>query len=226
MLAENAKNAKKIINNGNSFDLILLDIWMPDIDGITLLKELKTINRISQPIIMMSGHGSIGTAIDATKNGAYDFIEKPISLHKVLKVINQAINESLEFSPMTIDYLKKQNNKKIISIYNQLIKKKNKLILKTVYTDTVYSMLFELYKCNIYNIDQNQLRKIDDCDVFLEEKKNSILIFENILDFNANALIILKIIESKAAKYNIKVVIVENTDLSDKNSIEINFDNY
>ncbi len=226
LLAENAKNAKKIINNGHSFDLILLDIWMPDIDGITLLKELKTINRISQPIIMMSGHGSIGTAIDATKNGAYDFIEKPISLHKVLKVINQAINESLEFSPMTIDYLKKQNNQKIISIYNQLIKKKNKLILKTVYTDTVYSMLFELYKCNIYNIDQNQLRKIDDCDVFLEEKKNSILIFENILDFNANTLIILKIIESKAAKYNIKVVIVENTDLSDKNSIEINFDNY
>ena len=161
LLAENAKNAKKIINNGHSFDLILLDIWMPDIDGITLLKELKTINRISQPIIMMSGHGSIGTAIDATKNGAYDFIEKPISLHKVLKVINQAINESLEFSPITIDYLKKQNNQKIISIYNQLIKKKNKLILKTVYTDTVYSMLFELYKCNIYNIDQNQLRKID-----------------------------------------------------------------
>ena len=67
LLADNAKAAKKIISDGNSFDLILLDIWMPDIDGITLLKELKTINRISQPIIMMSGHGSIGTAIDATK---------------------------------------------------------------------------------------------------------------------------------------------------------------
>jgi len=213
LLADNAKAAKKIISDGHSFDLILLDIWMPDIDGITLLKELKTINHISQPIIMMSGHGTIDTAIDATKNGAYDFIEKPISLHKVLKVINQAINESLEFPAMTIDFL------------NQLIKKKNKLILKTIYTDAVYSMLFELYKSNIYNIDQAQLRKVDDCDLFLEEKKNSTLIFEKILDFNSNTLSIFKIIESKLAKYNIKGVIVENTDLSDKN-IEINLDNY
>ncbi|MGA0975960.1 MAG: response regulator, partial [Methylophilaceae bacterium] len=225
LLADNAKAAKKIISDGHSFDLILLDIWMPDIDGITLLKELKTINHISQPIIMMSGHGTIDTAIDATKNGAYDFIEKPISLHKVLKVINQAINESLEFPAMTIDFLKKQDNQNIISIYNQLIKKKNKLILKTIYTDAVYSMLFELYKSNIYNIDQAQLRKVDDCDLFLEEKKNSTLIFEKILDFNSNTLSIFKIIESKLAKYNIKGVIVENTDLSDKN-IEINLDNY
>ena len=225
LLADNAKTAKKIISDGNSFDLILLDIWMPDIDGITLLKELKMVNHISQPIIMMSGHGTIDTAIDATKNGAYDFIEKPISLHKVLKVINQAINESLEFPAMTIDFLKKQDNQNIISIYNQLIKKKNKLILKTIYTDGLYSMLFELYKSNIYNIDQVQLRKVDDCDVFLEEKKNSTLIFENILDFNSNILSIFKIIESKLAKYNIKAVVVEKTDLSDKN-IEINFDNY
>ena len=170
LLADNAKAAKKIISDGHSFDLILLDIWMPDIDGITLLKELKTINHISQPIIMMSGHGSIDTAIDATKNGAYDFIEKPISLHKVLKVINQAINESLEFPAMTIDFLKKQDNQKIISIYNQLIKKKNKLILKTIYTDAVYSILFELYKSNIYNIDQNQLRKVDDAEITMKKQ--------------------------------------------------------
>ena len=85
--------------------------------------------------------------------------------------------------------------------------------------------LFELYKSNIYNINQNQLRKLDDCDEFLEEKKNSTLIFENIVDFNSNTLSVFKIIESKLAKYNIKGVIVENTDLSDKN-IEINLDNY
>ena len=54
-----------------------------------------------------------------------------------------------------------------------LFLKKNKLILKTIYTDAVYSMLFELYKSNIYNIDQAELRKVDDCDLFLEEKKGN-----------------------------------------------------
>ena len=127
---------------------------------------------------------------------------------------------------MTIDFLKKQDNQNIISIYNQLIKKKNKLILKTiVYRCRVFNVVLNCINPIFDNIDQAQLRKVDDCDLFLEEKKNSTLIFEKILDFNSNTLSIFKIIESKLAKYNIKGVIVENTDLSDKN-IEINLDNY
>ncbi len=72
-------------------DIILLDIWMPGIDGIETLKEIRTINpRI--PVIMVTGHGTIETAVNATKIGAFDFIEKPLSIDKVIVEINNALN--------------------------------------------------------------------------------------------------------------------------------------
>ena len=79
--------AKKI-KLSQTIDLILLDIWMPDIDGLSLLKEWASNNEINCPVIMMSGHGTIDTAIEATKIGATDFLEKPISLQKLLKTIS------------------------------------------------------------------------------------------------------------------------------------------
>ena len=76
-------------------DLILLDIWMPDIDGITLLKEWGSEENAEElPIIMMSGHGTVETAVEATRLGAYDFLEKPLSLAKLLLTINNALKAS------------------------------------------------------------------------------------------------------------------------------------
>ncbi|HEY4732414.1 MAG TPA: response regulator, partial [Gammaproteobacteria bacterium] len=72
-------------------DLILLDIWMPDIDGITLLKEWSLEGDLGSPVIMISGHGTVETAVEATRLGAYDFIEKPLSLAKLLLVVKRAI---------------------------------------------------------------------------------------------------------------------------------------
>ena len=72
-------------------DLVLLDIWMPDIDGITLLKEWSVDGHPPMPVIMMSGHGTVETAVEATRLGAYDFIEKPLSLAKLLLTIEHAI---------------------------------------------------------------------------------------------------------------------------------------
>ena len=72
-------------------DIILLDIWMPDIDGIETLKRIRQLYPSLQ-VIMISGHGTIETAVKATKLGAYDFIEKPLSLDKVLLSINNALN--------------------------------------------------------------------------------------------------------------------------------------
>ncbi len=74
-------------------DLILLDIWMPDIDGITLLKEwAENDEDMLPPIIMMSGHGTVETAVEATRHGAYDFLEKPLSHAKLLLTIEHALN--------------------------------------------------------------------------------------------------------------------------------------
>lgn len=76
-------------------DLILLDIWMPDVDGVTLLKEW-TQSGLDCPVVMMSGHGTVETAVEATRLGAYDFIEKPLSLAKLLLTVERALHSSRE----------------------------------------------------------------------------------------------------------------------------------
>lgn len=72
-------------------DLVLLDIWMPDVDGILLLKEWSADTGLPCPVVVMSGHGSVETAVEATRLGAYDFVQKPISLAKLLAIVSQAL---------------------------------------------------------------------------------------------------------------------------------------
>jgi len=89
-VAEDGKHAR-LAHRARRPDLILLDIWMPDVDGITLLKEWSEDNGLPMPVIMMSGHGTVETAVEATRLGAYDFIEKPISLTKLLLTVEHAL---------------------------------------------------------------------------------------------------------------------------------------
>lgn len=89
-LAENAE-AARVARTHERLDLVLLDIWMPDTDGITLLKEWATSGQLTMPVVMMSGHGTIDTAVEATKIGAYDFLEKPIALQKLLHTVSRAL---------------------------------------------------------------------------------------------------------------------------------------
>lgn len=88
--AEDASSARAARRNQRP-DLILLDIWMPDVDGITLLKEWSEEEPLTQPVIIMSGHGNVETAVEATRLGAYDYIEKPLSLAKLLLTIEHAL---------------------------------------------------------------------------------------------------------------------------------------
>jgi two-component system, NtrC family, nitrogen regulation response regulator NtrX len=90
-LAENASEARTL-RSRNRPDLVLLDIWMPDTDGITLLKEWASAGLLTMPVVMMSGHGTIDTAVEATRIGAYDFLEKPIALQKLLATVGRALS--------------------------------------------------------------------------------------------------------------------------------------
>ncbi len=90
LLADSAQQARKV-RDDNPLDLVLLDIWMPDTDGITLLKEWAATGKLTMPVIMMSGHATIDTAVEATRIGALDFLEKPIALQKLLKAVEQGL---------------------------------------------------------------------------------------------------------------------------------------
>ncbi|MFV5212206.1 sigma-54-dependent transcriptional regulator [Azonexus caeni] len=89
-LAENATAARRVRSELRP-DLVLLDIWMPDTDGISLLKEWHAGGHLNMPVVMMSGHGTIDTAVEATRFGAFDFLEKPIALQKLLGSVQKAL---------------------------------------------------------------------------------------------------------------------------------------
>ena len=102
-IAENAEQARQQRAAGVP-DLVLLDIWMPDTDGVTLLKEWQRDGLLTMPVIMMSGHATIDTAVEATRIGAINFLEKPISLQKLLKAVQQGLSKSIDLARISPVY--------------------------------------------------------------------------------------------------------------------------
>ena len=102
-LAENAAQARAARSRTRP-DLVLLDIWMPDTDGVTLLKEWSSSGLLSMPVIMMSGHATIDTAVEATKIGAMAFLEKPITLQKLLKAVEQGLTKTAARKPAILNH--------------------------------------------------------------------------------------------------------------------------
>ena len=92
-VAANAEEARSA-RGRRKFDLVLLDIWMPDTDGITLLREWSEGGDLNCPVVIMSGHGSVDTAVEATRLGAFDFVEKPLSLAKLLRTVEGALESA------------------------------------------------------------------------------------------------------------------------------------
>ncbi len=98
-LAENGEAARKAMLE-KAPDLVLLDIWMPDLDGISLLKEWVSSGLASMPVIMMSGHGTIHTAVEATRLGAFDFLEKPVPYKRLLETVQRALRMARKPPPL------------------------------------------------------------------------------------------------------------------------------
>ena len=99
-VAETAEAAQEAVEESVP-DLVLLDIWMPDMDGVTLLKSWKSAGTLCFPVIMISGHGTVETAVEATRHGAVDFIEKPLLLAKLLLTVEKAMAESVSLAEQT-----------------------------------------------------------------------------------------------------------------------------
>lgn len=181
-LAANALEAKKI-KLSQTIDLILLDIWMPDIDGLSLLKEWASKNEINCPVIMMSGHGTIDTAIEATKIGATNFLEKPISLQKLLNTISSSLKSSVEIKKLDKTFFEECNLKFVKDIEAEInrLKRINVVALvgnKTNFIEILISMLFStnyyLVK-KVSNINNNLLNLIKTSGL-------KFILFDNCLD--------------------------------------------
>src|SRR5512143_3474554 len=100
-VAENATEARSYRARQQPA-LVLLDIWMPDTDGVTLLREWAASGQLTMPVVMMSGHGTIETAVEATKIGAFDFLEKPVGLQKLLGTVSRALKTAMAKEPRRI----------------------------------------------------------------------------------------------------------------------------
>lgn len=151
LLAKNVSEAKEI-KLSQKIDLILLDIWMPDIDGLSLLKEWAANNEINCPVIMMSGHGTIDTAIEATKIGATDFLEKPISLQKLLKTISSSLKKLVVLDEIDKTFIAECNLKYIKDIENEINQLKKMYLVSFVGEKTNFMGIFIsiLFNTNYY----------------------------------------------------------------------------
>jgi DNA-binding NtrC family response regulator len=114
-LAENAQQAREFRLNKVP-DLVLLDIWMPDMDGLSLLKEWVAQDLLTMPVVMMSGHGTIETALEATRIGASDFLEKPIALQKLLKTVEIVMQQGVKKDKQKTELLE-QIERRVIKQY-------------------------------------------------------------------------------------------------------------
>ena len=150
--AANGQDARVEISKQKP-DLILLDIWMPDVDGLTLLREWVEEGKITMPVIVMSGHASIDSAIEATKIGASAFLEKPFSVNKLLALIK-------ECEKKYVLETQKKKNKEIFS--NNLVEKNENLeyeinsykIEKTKFETNYFKKLLDFFNGNMTKISQ------------------------------------------------------------------------
>ena len=208
-LAENAQVAREERLKERP-DLVLLDIWMPDCDGISLLKEWGNSGLLTMPVVMMSGHGTIDTAVEATRIGAFDFLEKPIALQKLLKTVTAALKhgENLPHTEMNLSSFGKSaviNDLK--QRLEQVSRSKNTLLLVGKKGGSV-----ELCAQFLRNpgtpwvaLDEYEKLATSPLDV-LDQVRDGVLFIEEVTDLNKTEQKGLSLIIAKAEKYGARVV--------------------
>jgi two-component system nitrogen regulation response regulator NtrX len=118
-LAENAGEARAYRNHQRP-SMVLLDIWMPDTDGITLLREWAAAGQLTMPVVMLSGHGTIETAVEATRIGAFDFLEKPVALQRLLATVGRALKQKDTSAPPPLDLKRIGTSPQIVDVERRL----------------------------------------------------------------------------------------------------------
>lgn len=207
--AENAQVAREM-RLAKRPDLVLLDIWMPDCDGISLLKEWGNAGLLNMPVVMMSGHGTIDTAVEATRIGAFDFLEKPIALQKLLKTVTEALAhaENLPRSEMNLVTLgKSQVIDELKQRLEQISRTKNPLLLIGKKGGSVELCARFLHLPDTPWLSLTEYEKLTSAPLdILEQSREGVVFVEELTALNKAEQKGLSLLLSNAAKYDVRII--------------------
>jgi two-component system, NtrC family, nitrogen regulation response regulator NtrX len=209
-LAENASAARAARRESRP-DLVLLDIWMPDMDGISLLKEWAAAGQLTMPVVMMSGHGTIESAIEATRIGAFDFLEKPISLPKLIATVGKALQggRATARQGLLFEHL---GRAKLMTELKQRIEQVSRLKVPLMLTgeagcgfELVARMVHQRNTAWIHPQEHSWLAENPFAP--LAEARDGVLFIENIELLNRNEQKGLQQLLTKLEKFNVRLVV-------------------
>ena len=208
-LAENAQVARELRLEQRP-DLVLLDIWMPDCDGISLLKEWGNAGLLTMPVVMMSGHGTIDTAVEATRIGAYDFLEKPIALQKLLKTVNAALKYA-ENLPKTEMNLASFGKSLVVSELKQRLEQisrtKNPLLLMGKKGGSVEICARFLHSAGTPWVSLTEYARLASAPLeILEQVREGVVYIDEVTALDKTEQKGLLLVLGKAEKYQVRVV--------------------
>lgn len=208
-LAENAHVAREERLKQRP-DLVLLDIWMPDCDGISLLKEWGNSGLLTMPVVMMSGHGTIDTAVEATRIGAFDFLEKPIALQKLLKTVTAALKhgETLPHTEMNLSsFGKSLVINELKQRLEQVSRSKNTMLLVGKKGGSVELCAQFLRVPGAPWLALNEYEKLATSPLdLLEQVRDGVLFIEEVTQLNKTEQKGLNLIIAKAEKFGARIV--------------------
>jgi DNA-binding NtrC family response regulator len=217
-LAENAAEAREYRQHTRP-DVVLLDIWMPDCDGITLLKEWGTGGMLTMPVVMMSGHGTIDTAVEATRIGAFDFLEKPIALQKLLKTVTAALKHSEQLPKSDMSLLSLGKSAVINELRQRLeqvsMSKAPLLLIGEKGSGAELCAKF-LHQTNTPWIELLESQRLADAPLdILEQLREGVLFIPEVSDLDKTQQKGLLVLLAKAEKYGTRVICGTSQPLPD-----------
>lgn len=208
-LAENAAQARHWRQQSRP-DLVLLDIWMPDCDGVTLLKEWGNGGLLTMPVVMMSGHATVDTAVEATRIGAFDFLEKPIALQKLLKTVGAALRHGEQQPRQTLHLMSLGKSAPIVELRQRLeqaARLNTPMLLVGPRGSGMELCARSLHKPDTPWLALDHFEKLAHAPLeLLEQTREGVLFIPEVADLNRMEQKGLLLLTQKAEKYGVRVV--------------------